>query len=56
MGKKRDGNVAFKVTYNDSGWNGICSDNLYEINSKGKYKKPWCSYPAKTWSSGRGLI
>jgi hypothetical protein len=45
MGKKRDGNVAFKVTYNDSGWNGICSDKLYEINSRGKYRKPWCSHP-----------
>jgi hypothetical protein len=37
--KLKDGNVAFKVTYVDSGWNGVCSPSLYEINSK---HRVWC--------------
>jgi hypothetical protein len=35
----KDGNVAFKVTYVDSGWNGVCSHNLYEFNRK---HRVWC--------------
>ncbi len=36
---KKDGNVAFKVTYVDSEWNGVCSNNQYEINRKNRV---WC--------------
>ncbi len=33
-GKREDGNVAFKYSWNDAGYKGICSDAVYEINRK----------------------
>ena len=33
-GKREDGNVAFKYSWNDSGYKGICSDAVYKINRK----------------------
>ena len=35
----RDGNVAFKVTYTDSNWSGVCSPELAAINFK---KQTYC--------------
>lgn len=35
----RDGNIAFKVTYVDSGWNGVCSPNIADFNFK---NRTWC--------------
>ncbi|MBF0503332.1 MAG: hypothetical protein HQM09_24650, partial [Candidatus Riflebacteria bacterium] len=37
--KIQDGNVAFKVTFSDSNWNGVCSDNLYQHNT---VHRVWC--------------
>jgi len=37
--KKKDGNVAFKVTYTDSNWSGVCSQDLALKNCA---KKDWC--------------
>jgi hypothetical protein len=45
--KKRDGNIAFKVTYVDTNWNGVCSDKLFFTNSFSSEKKTWCSIQAK---------
>lgn len=39
----RDGNVAFKVTYTDSNWSGVCSPELAARNFKKKY---WCKHQA----------
>lgn len=39
MDKTRDGNVAFKVTYTDSNWGGVCTPDLAEKNFIGK---EWC--------------
>lgn len=41
LSKKRiiDGNVAFKVTYNDKNWSGICSPNVADFNFK---NRTWC--------------
>jgi len=33
-GKREAGNVAFKYNWNDAGYKGICSDDVYEINRK----------------------
>lgn len=41
---KRDGNVAFKVTYTDSNWSGVCSPELAEINFR---RKRWCEVQAE---------
>ena len=38
--KLRDGNIAFKVTYNDKKWSGICSPEIYKRNVK--KIKSWC--------------
>ncbi len=42
--KKRiiDGNIAFKVSFNDKNWSGVCSPDIYEENSFGKHKMFWC--------------
>ena len=37
--RKRDGNIAFKVTYVDSNWSGVCSPRGYEYN---KAHRRWC--------------
>jgi len=34
-----DGNVAFKVTYNDKDWKGICSANIADFNCR---NRTWC--------------
>jgi hypothetical protein len=34
-----DGNIAFKLTYNDKNWNGVCSVKLYDYNYK---NRTWC--------------
>ena len=34
-----DGNVAFKITYNDKNWSGICSPNVADFNFK---NRTWC--------------
>lgn len=39
MQNTRDGNVAFKVTYTDSNWSGVCSPELAAKNFIGK---EWC--------------
>jgi hypothetical protein len=39
-----DGNIAFKVTYVDSGWNGVCSDNICEYNRE---HRRWCQEASK---------
>lgn len=39
MQKVRDGNVAFKVTYTDSSWSGVCSLDLALVNCD---TKKWC--------------
>jgi len=44
--KKHDGNIAFKVTYNDKNWSGICSPDVFKLNSAGRQKMYWCSYQA----------
>ncbi|MDD5014248.1 MAG: hypothetical protein PHW73_03975 [Atribacterota bacterium] len=31
-GKREDGNIAFKCNWNDAGYKGICSDQVYNIN------------------------
>lgn len=36
-----DGNIAFKVTYVDREWRGVCSDAVADFNINIK-KKPWC--------------
>ncbi len=41
---KRDGNVAFKVTYTDSDWSGVCSPELAQINFR---RKRWCEVQAE---------
>ncbi len=33
-GKKEDGNIAFKCNWNDKGYKGVCSDEVYEQNRK----------------------
>jgi hypothetical protein len=38
-----DGNIAFKVSYNDRNWAGICSPKIYQENSFGKHKMFWCN-------------
>jgi len=42
--KARDGNLAFKVAYNDKRWSGICSPEIYERNVE--KRKSWCRYQA----------
>lgn len=32
--KKEDGNVAFKYNWNDAGYKGICSNEVYQVNRK----------------------
>lgn len=41
LGKRKivDGNVAFKVTYNDAEWRGLCSRNIADFNFK---NRTWC--------------
>lgn len=41
LSKKKvlDGNVAFKVTYNDKNWCGLCSSNVADFNFK---NRTWC--------------
>ena len=47
----RDGNVAFKCTYNDGGergfvgFNGTCTDGNILRNVKKRPRRPWCSNP-----------
>tara|TARA_R110002020_G_scaffold419155_1_gene628391 strand:- start:1187 stop:1840 length:654 start_codon:yes stop_codon:yes gene_type:complete len=36
----KDGNVAFKVTYTDSNWSGVCSQKLAAHNFR---KRTWCN-------------
>ena len=40
----RDGNIAFKVTYNDSDWSGTCSLENYQENIGAK--RVWCTIQA----------
>jgi len=37
--RKRDGNIAFKVTYVDSNWSGVCSPRVHEYN---RAHRAWC--------------
>ncbi len=41
---KKDGNIAFKVTYTDSDWNGVCSPNVAAFNFA---NRTWCSIQSK---------
>jgi hypothetical protein len=36
---KKDGNIAFKVTYTDSNWSGVCSPNVANYNFQ---HRTWC--------------
>ncbi len=38
-----DGNIAFKVTYNDSNWYGVCSEDVYRYNVE---HRTWCGIQA----------
>jgi len=40
---KKDGNIAFKVTYTDSDWNGVCSPNVAAFNFA---NRTWCGIQA----------
>ena len=44
----RDGNIAFKVTYNDRNWSGICSPDVFEYN---KENRVWCGIQARKRSN-----
>tara|TARA_B100000949_G_scaffold174878_1_gene155624 strand:+ start:3454 stop:4539 length:1086 start_codon:yes stop_codon:yes gene_type:complete len=37
--KKKDGNIAFKITYTDSNWSGVCSPNVAAYNF---IERQWC--------------
>jgi hypothetical protein len=39
-----DGNVAFKVTYNDKNWSGICSPNIADFNFA---NRTWCKMQSR---------
>lgn len=43
---RRDGNIAFKVAYNDQGWRRVCSPEAFRFNVEEK-KVPWCSIQAE---------
>ena len=45
-----DGNIAFKVTYNDSNWYGVCSEDVYKYNVE---HRKWCGNQAKNKYSCR---
>ncbi len=34
IGKRGDGNIAFKCNWNDAGYKGICSDPVYNVNKR----------------------
>jgi len=40
----QDGNIAFKVTFNDRNWNGVCSPDVAEYNFK---HRTWCGIQSK---------
>lgn len=42
--KVRDGNVAFKITYNDNNWKNVCSPNIAEYNFE---NRTWCGIQSK---------
>ena len=42
IGKKQDGNIAFKCNWNDKNYQGVCSDSAYSHNQI--YGGPWCLY------------
>ena len=42
----REGNIAFKVTYNDKGWSAPCSPDVFRYNAFEK-KVVWCSIQAE---------
>jgi len=44
--KLRDGNISFKVSFNDKDWSGICSPDIYKYNSFSNHKMFWCNYQA----------
>jgi len=42
VGKKEDGNIAFKCNWNDKDYMGICSESAYKYNQI--WGGPWCLY------------
>jgi hypothetical protein len=42
VGKKEDGNIAFKCNWNDRNYKGVCSAGAYQHNQI--YGGPWCLY------------
>jgi hypothetical protein len=44
--KLHDGNISFKVSYNDKNWSGICSPDIYQYNSFSSHKMFWCNLQA----------
>ena len=52
----KDGNIAFKVTYVDKLWCGVCSDKLYQENCFGKFKKTFCALQASNKVSCRSEV
>jgi len=44
--KLRDGNISFKVSYNDKDWRGICTPDTYQYNSFSNHKMYWCNMQA----------
>lgn len=45
-----DGNIAFKVTYNDSNWYGVCKEDTYKYNVE---HRTWCGIQAEYKDSCR---
>ncbi len=44
--KLHDGNISFKVSYNDKNWSGICTPDLYKYNCFSSHKMFWCNMQA----------
>ena len=42
VGKKEDGNIAFKCNWNDKNYMGVCSESAYQYNQI--YGGPWCTH------------
>lgn len=42
----RDGNIVFKVSFNDKNWSGICTSDTYKYNSFSAHKMFWCNMQA----------
>jgi len=50
---KPDGNIAFKVTFTDKNWSGVCSDRVYNYNIN---KRVWCGIQSQFKTNCRSKI